>query len=316
MKNSRLFALVLTGLATSPWLLASAPHPTVLTAKYHDKFCPVVRVIGTDPVVYADGAEHRITITPIYIADRTADFSPHWVRVLTASVGGTEIKSVPADSDEAGQTSPISAERMGFGTRYFEASLEARGQTLSGGFIVVTMISPKILEPGAKFIRPNLLVHDLPDLPAGETVHVKFTAPASGGVANVQFFIQIFDHQGFEVHTNGLGLARKYYALVDRLKLERAVGIYRKKFAGKDHAAVPFVLIKPDFPENFKPPVNSIMATMKIGATGEVLAVTLDKEYDDVTRKTLHDALEGWMFFPELKAGEPVPTKVKLPLQF
>lgn len=316
MKFNRRFTVVLIGLGISPWLFASAPHPTVLTAKYHNAFYPVVRVVDTDPVVMVDGKEHRISITPTYLTDRTVDYAPNRVTFFSASVGGLELKAVPADSDAAGETDYISTERMGFGTRYFEASLEARKEPLQGGFIVVTMVSPKIFEPGAEFIRPSLLVHELPDLPAGQTVHVKFTAPASGGLANVKFFMQVFDRNGFEVHTNGLGLAWKYYALVDRLKLARAVEMYQKKFAGKDHAAVPFVIIKPNFPENFKPPVKSLVASMKIGADGQVLSVTFDGMYDEVTRKTLHDALDGWMFLPELKAGQPVPSRAKLPLQF
>ena len=40
-------------------LSAAGPHPTMLTVKYKDLMLPVVKLIGSDPVVLVDGKEKR-----------------------------------------------------------------------------------------------------------------------------------------------------------------------------------------------------------------------------------------------------------------
>ncbi|MFI5356856.1 MAG: hypothetical protein ACHQ4G_05950 [Opitutales bacterium] len=310
MKPLRRCFLSVAGLVASPFLFATAPHPTVLTVQYQDDFVPVVRVVDTDPVIMLKGEEKRLTTTPTYLAERAPEFSPeNAVLILSGAVSSTEVKA----GSESSSDEPQGA--MGYGARYFETTLQAR-ETLRGGFIVVTLVAKDSMKPGAKFYRPSLMVHALPDLPAGKTVRVNFGADASGGQAQVQPIVQIFDQNGQEVLTNQLKSAWEFYAFVEHAKQKHALEMYLAKFAHKNHAIMPLVMVRPVFPPGFTPAEKKVDAVMDVNVDGLVAAVTVEHVENELAREALHNALNGWLFLPQLKDGTPVPSRVKVPLQF
>jgi hypothetical protein len=296
-------------------LLASAPHPSVLTVKVKDEMLPVVKVIGTDPVVLAGGQEKRIRTDPIYLIQRTDAFGAGFIHVRRASLGGSEIKVVasPADAQIGGPAAPDGPH---FGTSYFESSVTAK-QTVSGGFIAIVIYSPINLNSNATAKNHSeVIVHDLPVLPAGQEVTVQITAAIANDQPNQRYFIQFFDADGRELVTDHLETAWQYYATRDRVQLKGVVDRYLEKFKGADHAAVPAITPRPVFVNVLPPPAGAATALLAVSAEGQVTSVTVSGVEEGAARQSISSALGGWLFLPQLKGGQPVATKIKVPLQF
>ena len=306
--------LLAAGLAAATGLRAFAPHPSVLTVKYGDQMLPVVRVVGTDPVVLVDGQEKRIRTAPTYLIQAVAGFGDNFVQVRRASLGGMEMKVVASQSDAA--EGPAASMGPRFGTAYFEAALSAK-QAIAHGFVAIVVFSPHNLSGDAsQFNRSEIIVHELPPLPAGQDVVVKISAPIPEGQPNQQYFFQVFDDGGREVLSSKMDSAWQYYTMRDRVQLAGVIGRYLEKFAGQNHAAVPVpdTLARPVF--TGPAPVGQATAMLSVSAEGQVTEVIVRGVADPAARKSIIDALGGWLFLPQLKAGVPVPTKIQVPLQF
>jgi len=308
--------LLAAGLAAATALRAFAPHPSVLTVKYGDQMLPVVRVVGTDPVVLVDGQEKRIRTVPTYVIQPAPGFAGNFVQVRRASLGAMEIKVVASQEDEATVQPSSIGPRMG--TSYFEAALSAR-QELAHGFVAIVVYAPPRAGRGTASIFGNseVIVHDLPPLPAGQEVLVKISAAVPDGQPNQQYFFQVFDDRGQEVRTSNLDAAWQYYTLRDRAQLAGVLGIYLEKFAGQNHAAfpVPETMARPVF-AGPPPSEGNATALLAVSEEGHVTEVIVRGVTDPAARKSIIDALGGWLFLPQLKAGVPVPTKIQVPLQF
>lgn len=63
-------------------------------------------------------------------------------------------------------------------------------------------------------------------------------------------------------------------------------------------------------------PEGEITVQLSVGEDGTVLSVDAGMIADDRVRASITDALSGWLFLPKLKAGQPVPTFINVPLQF
>ena len=203
-----------------------------------------------------------------------------------------------------------------FGTSYFEAALTAK-QTVSNGFVAIVVFSPvNLAEPASSENRSEVIVHDLPLLPAGQEVVVQITAAIANGLPNQRFFFQVFDGNGRELLTDHLDSAWQYYAVRDRVQLVGVVGKYLEKFKGQDHAAVPAMMARPVFANGLTPPSGPVTALLAVSAEGFVTDVSVRGVDDAAARKSIADALGGWLFLPQLRAGQPVPSKIQVPLQF
>ncbi len=307
--------LFVLGVALAPGLHAFAPHPSVLTVKFHDQMLPVVKVIGTDPVVLVDGAEKRIRTEPTYLVQRADHFLPGYVTARHVQFGGTELK-VAAAQDAALTDNNATPTGRRFGVSYFEGRLTAQ-QAITGGFVVIVVYSPTGMAAGPSDEgQTQVIVHELPDLPAGQEVEVKISAALPDGQANQTYFFQVFDGHGREVVTSASDLAWKYYALRDRLKLAGVRAQYLEKFHGADHAAVPAVMARPVFSQGAKPPHGEASAVISVSADGVVTNVDVRGVDDPAARADIANALGGWLFLPQLKGGVPVGTKLQVPLEF
>lgn len=306
-----LHLLVCALLASS--LQAAAPHPTVLTVKYKDQMLPVVRVIGTDPVVLVDGKEKRIRTEPSYLPQRAEGYSSESVEFHSVSLGGMELKVVADVADEADGRTTTGPR---FGTTYFKASVQSK-RTLKGAFMVIVMYSPLAFMADSKSTRPEIMVHDLPELPAGQRVSVDFSAAVFDGLPAMQYFIQVFDSTGREIPTALMGEAWKYYRIIEEgVLLPNAIARYREKYKGMNHAAVPMIMPKPYLPDSLTPPKTEVTALMTIAPEGVVRHASLTGVEDAAVEKQILQAMEGWLFLPKLSAGEPVDCIVQVPLRF
>jgi hypothetical protein len=295
--------------------LAFAPCPTILTVKYKGQMLPVVRVIGTDPVVMVKGKEKRIRTEPLYLTQRAPGYAAEQVEVAKMSLGGVELKQV-VTPDEA-VTAPSIGPR--FGMSYFEATLKAK-QTLKDAFAVVMIYSPLDFVIQEKYPEANahaeVIVHALPDLPAGRSVDVKFSAAIPDGKPRLTYFLQIFDRTGSEITTNALPHAWAYYHLRDLFTLKDARAKYIAQAQGAGHSLVPVVMPRPLLPEGTVAPSGNTAAILDVSAEGLVTHVELEGIQDPAAQRATAEALAGWMFLPQLEAGAPVATKVKVPLRF
>jgi hypothetical protein len=293
--------VLLIGCCLVPALRAVGPHPTILTVQYKDKMLPVAKVIGTDPVVMVDGKEKRIRTEPVFEPRRASDYSTETVQILKMKLGGTQM-AVVANVADAGER-PAQYGDVG-GMAEFEATLKAP-RTLEGAFVTVVLYFPA-----------QIVVHDLPTLPAGKEVPVHITSKMFTYRPGQQYFVQIFDRTGHEIFTPASTSSWGYYAWTERARLARALVGYRVKYAFQDHPATPAITIKPLLPDGTAPTTWGLSARLFVSAEGAVENVALIGSAGSAVDQAVREALGGWLFLPQMKAGEPVPCVLEVPIQF
>ncbi|MCF7686945.1 MAG: energy transducer TonB [Cephaloticoccus sp.] len=294
---------------------AQAPHPTVLTTKYKDQMLPVIKVLGTDPVVLVEGTEKRIRIEPTYMLERAPGYSRISADVLGQTMSTRETRMV--DTESAAAAASDAAQSMGgrFGISHFDLSVRAH-EAVRGGFVVAVIYSEAAMAEGGRFTAPEIVVHDLPDLPAGQSTVVKFSSAIPDGADKLRFFVQLFDADGREMMTDKSPDSWKFYAYMERMRLRDALPHYVAKFAGADHAAAPIIMPRPIMSPGWELPGEPVEALLTISAEGVVTDLRLSRVPDDNLRRALTESLQGWLFFPKLRAGTPVESKVQVPIKF
>ena len=187
-------------------LLAVEPYPCVLTAEYKNQRLPVVHVHDMDPVVSVNGKEKEIWQEPYYIVKKADGFADNFVASPPGTLAGHFQTKVIGDPNEYGPRS--------FSTDIkFELTAQ---KTIKRGFAIVVIFSDTPRNSGfvvpAFYGGPTIIVHDLPKLPAGKAVKVKFTANGEISPGSTLFFAQIFDDAGQEVRTTDSEFAWAFYA--------------------------------------------------------------------------------------------------------
>ena len=302
-------ALLLGFCLLAPALSAAAPRPSVLTVRYNGEMLPVVRVSGTEPYVLVAGKERLVRSTPVYAVEDAKGFSDDFVQAPRGALGGPLHMEMLGDHDSAyvpfGSLS---------GSTTFQVTLTAT-KTVKRGFAAVVFYSTGVSSRHPCYVSaPEILVHEIPALPAGQAVKIKFSAGVLPD-ADV-YFIQLFDETGREMLTSGIDHAWQFYAARNRARLDEAVEKYLEKFKGANHDAVPALTPGPIFKPTAVLPTGEITVVLTVEADGTVSAVDAGMVADDSARGSLTEALGGWLFLPKLKAGQPVSTYVRVPLQF
>ncbi len=298
MKNPA--ALLLGFCLLAPTLLAVAPRPSVLKVRYGGEMLPVVRVHHDDPYVMVVGKEVLVRSDPVYVLDRASGYSSNFVEAPRGGLGGKfQFQLIGAN------TYDVSALNQGD----IEVPMELKAwKTIKGGYAVVVMFSG--------LNQAEILVRELPELPAEKAVKFKMTVHALPRTITPMYFIQIFDDTGREVRTNDLSYAWQYYAARDRARLAAAITKYQAKYPTADHEAVPFLMVGPVFRAGAVLPTGEITVTLSVGADGTVTDVDAGMIGNDSARNSVIEALGGWLFLPKLTAGQPEFTTVSVPLRF
>lgn len=156
----------------------------------------------------------------------------------------------------------------------------------------------------------------MPDLPAGRATEVKFSAAIPDGAPGLTYFIQVFDHEGHEVRTNAMSNAWAYYRLRELVTLKEARENYVRQNQGANHQLVPVLMPKPLLPEGDDRRPTAGSAVLDVDADGIVTAVELEGVDSPAYSEAISEAMGGWLFLPQLRAGTPVATRVKVPLAF
>jgi len=293
-------------------LRAAAPHPTVLTVLYKGAFHPVVRLIGTDPVVMIEGKEKRIRTEPSYLPSRVDRYAEGSVEVLEASLGLLQLRMATESLP-----SMLEAARPGSqgGRSDFKATLRS-GVALSGGSIAIVIYSRSALMDSTTPPATEIVVRALPDLPANEKVSVAFTSKAFTYRGDHAFFVQVFDREGRELMSNEASKAWPYYAAMERSQLQDTLQKMKPSLAGKDLEARPVLTIRPVLPKQVSAPTAPVIAQLSISAEGTVTDVQVEATSPASVGQAVREALAGWLFIPRMRGGEPVACTVRIPITF
>lgn len=291
-------------------LQAAPPHPTVLMTMVDGAPRPVIKVIGTDPIVVVEGKERRIRTSPTYFAERAPRYGEGTVEFKRFALNGTEVKRVRALTEE-----PAMIERLVGGITFFEVTV-VPSMELRGGSIAVVFYDAAFMTGLNSRPNPQIIVHDLPVLAAGIEATVKFSAAVSGMNSFFVCFVHVFAAGGAELRSSYEGIAARYYARVEQAKLGAALELYQARFSQADHGAVPFVIIKPMLPAGVGTPTAPVTATFSVAENGWVSEVAITGTEDPALCAALEESLRGWLFLPRLKAGQPVASRVQMPLNF
>lgn len=311
----KIFILISIFLMLVTMSLGYAPHPTMVTVRYKNEMRPVVRVVGTDPVVLYKEKEKRLRIEPIYVLDRTSAYAENLIEFSKKSLA-SQSSSWISSTTGTGVDTDIAPFGGDYGVSILRAVLKAQ-HSVKGGFAAIVIYSDENLtKPVSRYNRTEIIVRDLPDIPAGQDIEIKLKGAVMNGGINSRYFIQLFDQNGLEIPTNVMAHAWRYYDLRDREQLKRILPDYLQKNRGSSRGVTPVIMPKPFLPKDSNPPENPISAIIDISAKGEVT----DVEINGLEHGPLHDAitnaLEGWLFLPQLNEGTPTATKVQVPIQF
>lgn len=188
-------------------VFATVPASAVLTVKYKGEMRPVVKVIGSDPVVMFNGHDKRIRTKTRYQPQTGGEFSAQKLEIVSASFDGTQSLEIPKYSvavmRKTGDT------QGGGGSSSYnqpEINLTLKApQTLKGAFIVIGVRAPYDHEDVFAKIDDDkrLVVRALPTLSAGTATSITITdRNLTFPWTEPDLSILVFDAQGHQIMTN------------------------------------------------------------------------------------------------------------------
>lgn len=300
--------ILFVALACSSAGRAVTPHPTVLLVEQGGQRSPVVKVTGTDPVIVRDDKEKRIRTQATYFAARAPHFGEGEVRIALKGSGISYHLTINA-LDEPSPTAPVAA-----GGYDFEARLTP-SVDLNGAFIAVLLVDDAFLKGTTDNPGVEIVVNALPDLPANRESTVKFGSPISRQGKRTGLPL-VFAQGGVEVRNSMWEASARYFERVERIVLGDAVARYRAQFPTGDRPAAPLLTFQPIIPAGIRLPTEPVITQVTVGEDGLVRDVTLPPTLEPALGDALHETLSGWQFLPRLKAGQPVPVKIQVPMKF
>lgn len=280
---------------------------------------PVLRVEGTDPVILYNGKEKQLRTEPIYVLDRASGYSDHRVEFgakTLSSQSSVASSGLISYTKGHGLDSDIAPIGFGHGVSIFTATLRTQ-QAINGGFAAVIIYSDtNLTEAAGLYNQTEIMVRELPDMPAGQEISLKFKCAVMSGGRSPRYFIQLFDRNGLEIPSNVMAHAWRYYALRDREQLKHILPGYLQQNSGATKGVTPAVMPKPFFPPDIALPKSSVEAVLDISTEGLVTEVNIIGLEPGALHAAITEALEGWLFLPRLEGGNPVAAKVQVPINF
>jgi hypothetical protein len=303
------------------------PHPTAVYAEYKGQKHLVVAAERDKPVILVDGK--RVSLpndTPLF-TERTPGYSG--------------IKATFTNERPVKQA--IKRDRYNTIGAFDEKTVDiSTDQDLRDCFLVIIhfeeeyLMTDEQLEQSRKknaeifhdrpVSRPQIHVHQIPDLKAKQSTTVTFSSvisidprytnlPGAVGVGFKTFIIHPLFSEGREIRTNLPEIAATYFYHREKLLHQALLRQWIKQAGKADQPLKPVLQIPPllDSTEGFPPNAS---ATLSIAGDGTVSEAILDAEFPPDAAKILQNTLRAWLFLPKLKGGMPVPARVKVPLKF
>jgi hypothetical protein len=293
-------------------------HPTMLSAEYQKTSYPVIAAEKDRPAVIVAGARKVLSAKAPLETARAARYHPVRARLDTRIVESTFYDL----ADLSGRRFP--AQDMDI-----KAAVDVTAEAeVADAYLLVIAEHPSALsEEGAARIPPMLRLQAVGALRADETKHVELTlrlvspqrlagrgqGRPGDGLARILYW-QLFS-EGVELQTNLSVEVSTFHRRREEQALKVAVAAWLKENARRDRSLQPFLQIPPLLASKEGLP-SSVLATLVVEPDGLVSSVALDPAPALGPRAALESALGGWLFLPEVRAGYPVGTTIRVPLKF
>ena len=291
-------------------------HPTLLSAEHQQTAHPVIAAEKDRPAVMIAGARKILGATaPLQMA-RAARYHPVRARldpevIERTRYGLADLSGAQVQAQDLKVSVDITAEA-----------------DVADAYLLVIVDDGLPTAAGKAAPRPpTLRLQAVGALPADERRRVDFTvtrvspqraggrgSSAVGDSGEGILYWQLFS-EGVELRTNLSGDVAAFHRRREEGALRVAVAAWLRENARRDRGLQPFLQIPPLLAsKDGLPP--SVVATLTVGADGLVSAVALEPAPADEPRLALERALGGWFFLPAVKAGQPVETRIRVPLKF
>jgi hypothetical protein len=311
-------ALALVALSASAVAAPAEPplHPTLLSAEYQETAYPVVAAEKERPAVMIAGARKVLGATaPLQMA-RAARYHPVRARldpevIERTRYGLADLSGAQVQAQDIKVSVDITAE-----------------DEVADAYLLVIVDDGLPAAAGKAAPRPpTLRLQAVGALRKDEARRVDFTvtrvnpqrtggrgATAVGDGGEGILYWQLFS-EGIELRTNLSGDVAAFHRRREEGALRVAVAAWLRENARRDRGVQPFLQIPPLLAsKDGLPP--SVVATLTVGTDGLVSSVSLEPTPADEARQALENALGGWFFLPAVKAGQPVETRIRVPLKF
>jgi hypothetical protein len=160
---------------------------------------------------------------------------------------------------------------------------------------------------------------DVGDLTAGKETPVRidcgYVVPPGG--TNYHYESLLFS-KGAEIQTDHSEASAKFFRHLEMVAHNRMLADYCKQNSGADRPVVPYLRFPPLLPESVDPRnlPSTINLDFVVTESGEVDSMFIAPNLDPLSERAIRRAVGGWLFLPRLKAGQAVPTRIKMPISF
>ena len=322
---------------TAPW----PAHPTLLFARYHGSFAPVVAADKDAPVIQVDGQRKSLSSSTELVLRLGSEYAPGKMS-FSGGLSSEEKHQTIQGTPSADPLDSVSAQGV--------LTLKPDRDLPDCYLLLVTFDAVSLQYPDADdHLRTTL--QEIGTLRAGESrtvpfgVRRVFNDPLYDGNRTSDIYVkpmtaafwQLFSHgQEVKMHdmanvkianqvtamsagvarlpqsTHGLGL---FFYQHERAGHPEAVEVWTRANRRGNHGAEPYAQT-PLATGTAEGLPRSASAILSIGADGKVKDVVLEGAFPAEAAHSLGNSLRLWLFLPAIKHGEPAPTRVRIPLEF
>ncbi len=302
-------------------------HPTLVFAESNGTRYQVIAADKDKPVVMIDGKRTSLPSETTLLTERAPGYAGMSATFRNEQFKGRQLtagpKRMPDYLDEV--TTEIIA-----------------AQDLSDCFLVIIHFEEEFLmseeeraasrKKNAEIFsdrpvaKPKIRVQQIGNLKANEPSTVTFSSvlsldtrstnlPPEVQISFKTSMLYLLFSEGLEVKSPQSTASSAF--LYHREKLIHSLLVQRwlKQNAKADQPLNPVLQIPPLLDATEGVP-SGATATMTIAPDGTVTAVSLDREFPAAAATLVQTTLRAWLFLPKLKAGVPVESRVRVPLQF
>jgi len=291
-------------------------HPSVIVTDYKGRDYAVTHVSKEGGVILVDGKRVKLSLYQSYRVMRAGGYRPGRVEI-TKENASSNIRTLEwkVRQSYGGDSGPIPGRVLSARGTY-EATVVASGD-LPDCFIAVVFYRLKpdgTPDPHSTAIAFGEIGSMAAGRPTGVRIDCSYIAPSG---TRYYLFPLVFS-EGIEVRTNMVEHAARYFRLSEMLAHGEILSRYRKQHPDSDHPAALYLRIPPLLPDGVDPMAlpSTINASFLVTGTGEVDSLRIDATLAPSVEASIRRAINGWLFLPRLRQGEPLPTMMRLPLSF
>jgi TonB family protein len=290
---------------------SAPPHPTSLLAEYKGARHVVVAVEKDVPVILVEGRRKVLRGNPPLSTERLAGYRGLRASLKGIRTSGVQVVSAMSELDaEEAATKP--AATLG-GYVEFTATVTA-DQDLADCYLALFAVDDTFMQGASDRPNAQIRVRQIKDLRAGQSAQIQFsTTPFLLG-RKARVFALLFSG-GDEVFMPQAAPAWKYFQRRERVIHTATVRHWLDENPGANRPAQPVLQIPPRFTSTEGFP-RSCAVTLTVSPDGTVSDVDLSNRLPDPADETLREALQSWLFLPQIENGAAKSCRVTVPLTF